>query len=250
MIYQQFLHTGKPTSEKLFDMLKAVPVPIISNLSFPGWPDGGMPDFSWYEAAAKTKTPSGMLVIDMESWPTSTRKERRDASRKFCIVYKTMKHFIPETMIGFYSYTPNRDLFNAITPPSSRTFLDWQSRNDDFSEHISCVDVLFPSIYYFYNRALNGPNANVNASLYFRRNLTEAIRLRNTYGSMSRPIIPYIWWEKHPGGPLLDSDVWESMVQTSLDLTGNCLAWGGFQRTWDDSAPWLETLKTATSVRS
>lgn len=243
MIYQQFLHTGRPSDRELFDSMGLSPVPIIHSGSFPGWSDGaGMPELPWYESAAKTKTPSGMLVIDQEAWPISTQQERRETSRKFCIVYKTMKHFLPDVLIGFYAYTPIRDLFNAITPTASKTFRDWQSRNDDLAEHIACVDILFPSIYYFYTRALNGPSSVEPASLYFRRNIEESIRLRNSYGCPSRPIIPYVWWEKHTGDVLLDADVWESMVQTSLDLTGNCLAWGGWQRAWNPSDPWLYTL--------
>lgn len=248
-MFQQLMHIGKPSDSALFDTLKTHPVPIISSASFPGWTEGGMPDLPWYLSASKTKTPSSMLVIDQESWPVSTKSERLDASRKFSVVYKTIKHLLPEIKIGFYSYSPLRDFFNAITPTNSQAFIDWQKRNDDMAEHVGLVDVLFPSIYFFYNRALNGQLATKDAALYFRRNLSEAIRLRDTFGNPSRPIIPYVWWEKHPGGgPLLDRDVWESMVQTSLDLTGNCLAWGGYQQVWDPSATWIEVLQQAQGL--
>lgn len=226
-------------------------IPIISRNTFPGWSDPlGMPDLEWYVRASAVKSESNILVIDQEEWPASTKTERLETSKKFAIVYKTIKHFIPETLIGFYSYSPTRDLFNAISPKNSKSFADWQSQNDDLAEHISCVDVLFPSIYYFYTRAINGPSITNNAPLYFQRNIDEAARLRDTFGNPSRQIIPYVWWEKHPGGPWLDADVWQSMVQTSLDRTGNCLAWGGFTRTWNPSDSWLEPLKNAQALPS
>lgn len=248
MRYQQFLHSGKPTSDQLFSMFKTLPIPIISSASYPGWTDDtAMPSFDWYVNASKTKTPSGKLVVDQESWPVSTRPERLEASRRFAVVYKTLRHLMPNTRLGFYAYSPIRDFFNAITPTTSKTFTDWQSRNDDFAEHISCVDILFPSIYFFYTRKLNGHAVVRDAPLYFQRNLQEAIRLRNTYGNQSAEIIPYVWWEKHPGGTLLDADVWQSMLQISLDLTGNCLVWGGWSdsgaQVWNPSAPWLEPLR-------
>lgn len=123
-MFQQLLHIGRPSDSALFDTLKTHPVPIISSASFPGWTEDGMPDLPWYLSASKTKTPSGMLVIDQESWPVSTKAERLDASRKFSVVYKTMKHLLPEIKIGFYSYSPLRDFFNAITPTSSQTYID------------------------------------------------------------------------------------------------------------------------------
>lgn len=247
-MFQQLLHIGRPSDSALFDTLKTHPVPIISSASFPGWTEGGMPDLSWYLSASKVKTPSGMLVIDQESWPVGTKSFRLETSQRFAVVFKTIKYLLPEVKIGFYSYSPLRDFFNAITPTNSQTYIDWQKRNDDLAEHVGLVDVLFPSIYYFYSRPLNGQQATKDATLYFRRNLSEAIRLRDTFGNPSRDIIPYIWWEKHPGGSLLDSDVWESMVQTSLDMTGNCLVWGGYQQPWNSSAPWLEPLRQAQGL--
>lgn len=202
----------------------------------------------WFTNAASIAANTERLVIDQESWPVDTKEDRRETSRKFAVVFKTIKHLIPDVRIGFYSYSPLRDFFNAISPTTSQAYKDWQKRNDDMSEHISCVDILFPSIYFFYKRQLNGHLAVRDAPLYFQRNLREAIRLRDTFGNPSREIIPYVWWEKHPGGTLLDSDVWQSMVQISLDLTGNCLAWGGFTQPWDSSAPWLESLRQAQGM--
>jgi len=250
-MFQQFLHTGKPSADELYNTYKLNPVPIINRVSYPGWTDKlGMPSLDYFKAAAKIQTPTNLLVIDHEDWPLGTRAERIDAATRYAIVYKTMKHFRPELRIGFYAFTPIRDLFNAIAPKTSDEFLNWQGRNEDMAEMYANVDVLLPSIYYFYTRATDGANAVKNAPLYFQRNIEEAIRLRDLSGSRNRPVIPYLWWMKHSGDRPLDLDVWESMIQTSLDMCGNAIAWGGWLQTWNPNDKWLKILQERSTTNT
>lgn len=248
MIYQQFLHTDKPSNEILLRRFGFRYIPIISKSSFGGWDNPyDLPSYSWYEQAAASIN-SDILVIDHEDWSVDSRNDRRSTSIKFSILYRSLKCVLPATRIGFYSYSPLRDFFNAVMNTKSIEFIQWTMKNDDMSAHLSCVDVLFPSIYFFYSRSRNGESIVDKADLYFRRNLAECLRLIKTYGRGDREIIPYVWWEQHPGGNDLDLDVWKNMVQVSLDTCGNCLAWGGYKKSWDDSSEWLKVLSLSTPV--
>ena len=257
-MYQQFLQTGRPSNDAIYQDYRLKPLPIIARTSFstgvepiPGWPDKlGLPELSWYASAAKTKTPTDELILDLEDWAVTTEADRIETARKFAIVHQTLKRYIPRTKIGFYGYTPLRDLFRAINSKNSTTFKAWQADNDDMAEMVAAVDMLCPTIYWYYNRATNGTNAGKDAALYFRRNLEEAIRLRDTFSTPSKPIIPYIWWMAHSSPGPLDLDVWESMIQTSLDMCGNAIAWGGWLQTWNPNDKWLKILQERSTTNT
>lgn len=249
MMFQQFLHRNRPSNDELFQSYGVKPLPILQRSSFSGWTDPQEPpSFAWNQSAVRIQSESNILVFDFEDWPQGTRSERLQTARKFqhsLAIYRTVR---PEMQIGYYATFPKRDLFRAILPTNHPDFLTWQSENDDGQDIIRLVDVLFPSIYWYYTRAVNGPNYMRDAPLYFRRNIEEAQRIASQYGRPGRPVIPYVWWMRHDGTAPLDLDAWACMLKTALDMTGSAVIWGGSGQEWNDQEPWLQVVKQCSKV--
>ena len=243
--WQQLLHTGKPTDAALAE-LGLTPLPFITRTTYAGWADGHtLPPAVWYDnLAANLVAPQGWAVIDHEDWGNATQAERLATAGMFATVYREIKARRPEVKFGFYGYAPKRDLFRAKMLPGNASYKEWQAENDDMAAMAAVVDGFFPTIYYFYNTAVNGVNANVGVEDYFRENLREARRIRDAYGDPNRPVFPYVWWKCHAhDADDLDPEAWQPMVEISFSEADGCVLWGGWQNTWDGSASWWLSFK-------
>ncbi len=250
--FHGLLQTGRP-SDAQFELTYGLkPLPITTRTSFSGWSDGAtLPPAQWFDNAAAGLAPThGWVLIDHEDWPQGTQAERLDTASKFSALYAGLKSRRPDLKIGFYSYAPKRDLFRAIKAHSDPDYLAWQDENDDMAEMVSVVDGLFPSIYYFYTRAVNG-DATITAHipLYFQENIAEAKRLRQRYGRPTNPIYPYIWWMRHDETSELDADVWQAMIAQATDLADGFVLWGGWLQSWDGRAAWWKTVRDQMRTR-
>jgi hypothetical protein len=87
----------------------------------------------------------------------------------------------------------------------------------------------------------------LTVSGYLEANLAETKRIRRVYGKYESPIYPYLWWRKHDNSRDLDADIWELTLREVLDKsTGadGAILWGGWQVTWDETAPWWLAVKS------
>lgn len=236
--FEGFLHSAVPDLDAQYGIKR---LRFINRTSYSGWTDDtALPPAAWYNnVAAGYTNPHNYLLIDIESWPVSTQAERLATSDKFATVYAELKSRRPDLQIGFYAYPTIRDLFNAILPHGDANYLAWQAKNNDFATIWAVVDIVFPSIYWFYNTALDGPGANNNSHLYFHENIGEAIRCRTTFGH-NQPIVPYVTFDavSHASGNLVDPIVWDDMVRTAYLEADGLILWGGFTETWSNGNPW------------
>lgn len=252
MVWHQLFQTDRPSDEALRS-LSLTAMPLISRRTYAGWDDGStLPPRAWYENLRTTlQAPYGWAVINHEDWAMTTQAERRDTAAKFAAVYTEAKKSRPEVKFGFYGFAPRRDLYRARMLPGHVDYKAWQSENDDMAAMAAVVDGFFPSIYYFYNVAVDGASANTGVADYYRENIREAARLRDTYGDRTRPIYPYIWWKAQAHDTdLLDDAAWIPMIEIAFAESDGCVLWGGSQESWSAmSAPW-RTFRARLSKRT
>jgi len=121
--------------------------------------------------------------------------------------------FEPKIKWGFYAipFTTNWDTMSG--------FLD---RNNHIEKLLKEVDVLFPSMYMFYDDGIVGTLKN---SEYITSNIEKSIELGKKYG---KPVYPFVLHRFHPsneklGWLLMENSFWEDYVNkiVSCEYNGN-----------------------------
>lgn len=208
-----------------------------------------LPPTAWYDALAANYThPDNMLLLDMESFPTSTTPERTAAIAKFVTMYQEMKTRRPDLQIGFYAY-PHMGRYSDVlgnTPqslPGGADYLAFQAMNDEFAPMWAVVDFIAPTVYYPYNRT-GTPGAPIQQPWihnYFYHNLLDVLRCRTAYGH-NQPIYTYVW-HSLPNGEDIDMDVWDDMIRTTYTMVDGLILWSiNTQPTWDDNTWWWKNF--------
>jgi hypothetical protein len=250
-IWHQLLQVDRPTTAQ-FAGMGVKHLPFIDRLTYAGWTDPLVqaPE-AWLDNMASTLVaPYGWAGVDHEGWPHSTQAERLATSALFAVFHNNLRTWRPDVRFVHYGYAPKRDLFRAKTLPGHPDYIAWQAENDDMAEMAAVVDGFAPSIYYFYNEEQHGVGINAGVEDYYRENIREAKRLRDTYGDPTRPIYPYIWWKAHSAETEdLDPAAWNPMVDISLSEADGCILWGGFQNAWSDSNAWWKYFRGALPRR-
>lgn len=248
--WQQLLQTSKPTAAQ-FDGMGLHALPFIQRNTYEGWTDETEPPpAEWLDNLASTLVaPYSWAVVDHEDWLQDTQANRLATADKFVTFFNGMKSRRPDVNFCFYAYAPKRDFFRARTLPGHADYLAWQAENDDMAAMAAVVDGFCPSIYHFYNVDVNGVDANLGVEDYYRENIRETKRLRDTYGDSSRPIFPYIWWKAHSHEGLLDDAAWLPMIEIALAEADGFIVWGGFQEAWDDTAAWWQKFRVRLPKR-
>jgi hypothetical protein len=147
----------------------------------------------------------------------------------------------PRRPIGYYGALPGRDYWRAIRGPGTAEYRAWQRENDRLAPLERGVDLLFPSVYAFYD----DPQGWVT---YATAQICEARRIS------SKPVYVFLWFEYHPGtrpaGEFIPAAFWRLQLETVRRLADGVVIWGGYDqvalraRPWDPSAPWWrETLR-------
>jgi len=110
----------------------------------------------------------------------------------------------------------------------------WRVRNLEMAQLADVADIIFPSLYTFYDN-------HAEWAVYARANIAEARK----YG---KPVIPFLWFEYHTstdlGGQLIDGDYWAKQLLVCRQEADGLVIWGGYLRSFDPKAPWwIETVK-------
>ncbi|HZL37965.1 MAG TPA: hypothetical protein VFC78_21795, partial [Tepidisphaeraceae bacterium] len=195
-----------------------------------------------------------MVCIDIEKWPIDIRVTPRaqveQNLRKLAQIADWFHDERPDLRIGFYGIAPITDFW---TPYNYHTalrlkatspywaskeaeytlgFEGWQRSNDFVRERLGRhIDVLFPSLYQFYDD-INGWD------IYARANVAEADR----YG---KAVFPFIWFRYHPNtealhNKLIPVDQWTRQLELTTRLSEGPVIWGGYKETWDPNQPWWQ----------
>lgn len=200
------------------------------------WPkdhDRIEPHIPTLEALAPTL--SGVVCLDIEHWPwyKATAEERSETIRKLVLVASTIKRVNPNIEIGYYSMLPQRKYWEPIKQYQNQ--LDaWRADNLELMPVAEAVDVIFPSLYTFFD-------VPADWQKYAIGNINEA----RIYG---KPVIPLIWPQFHDSSPLkfqpIPGDFWRLQLETCRAYADSVILWGGYKTEWNPVEPWyLETIR-------
>jgi hypothetical protein len=111
-----------------------------------------LPDRSRVNAFAQLAAQSSnILVIDIEQWPLVGDPQTVAASiLKLQTVIRWFKTPVPSMKVGFYGFPPLRDYWDSVQGEGTPRYQSWQTRNDGLASIAQLADVLFPSLYTFY----------------------------------------------------------------------------------------------------
>jgi hypothetical protein len=213
------------------------PLPTPSPLWHPESPRDRIDLSTMRAALAKLPADTKLFFIDIEYWPLLQVPEAVLASsaanyKQVVTIVRAMK---PGVRFGFYNVIPV-GVYWAILMKKSPEYADWQRVNRALDPLGASVDVLFPSLYTFYNDQ-DGWMAAAEGLL------SEARR-------HGKPVYPFLWPQYHDSnaqlaGEYIPTDFWRAQLRFCRDHADGIVLWGGYQQPWDDDASWWRaTLQT------
>lgn len=177
-----------------------------------------------------------ILVIDVESIDTQDETsgeykgdfELSDGMRVYEDIAAHIRTEAPHIRYGFYMVLPQRRYWN-------RNYI-WKARNDYFKPLSKMVDIIFPSLYAFYDDIQGWKDYAID-------NINEAKKY-------NRPVYPFLWPQYHNAssrpGEYIEPDYWRAQVETCLTHADGLVLWGGYNEEWNDQAPWWQIVKEYT----
>jgi hypothetical protein len=236
LVFDALLFTNKPDLTTIG--LEPATVVEPDRWLLPGQSVDQIPDESSIRSGLRAiGATRGTLVLDQEDWPQQGTTAVVGASvTKFLTLLSSVRTVGFQGPIGYYSVPPIRDYWRAIGLPSSEPYQAWQAENDQFQPLASAVDVLFPSIYTFYDD-------QAGWTKYAIANLSEARRL-----ARGKPVYAFIWPQYHESNPtlgltLIPGQFWALQLQTIAKYADGVVIWGGWQMLWDEQAEWWQATR-------
>jgi len=183
---------------------------------------------------------SHILAIDIEHWPLIGDPATVAASiKKYQTVIGWYKATTaPELKIGFYGVTPVRNYWDSIQEKNSPRYQAWEKQNDAVASIAQLEDVLFPSVYTFYEDREEWKK-------YAIAQIQEARRYAGR-----KPVYVFLWPQYHGsnkklGSAFLPGDYWRTELETARKYADGVVIWCcSTRQTWDDNAPWWSETKT------
>ena len=183
---------------------------------------------------------SNYLCLDVEHWPIDDEETISESIRKYLSLLHTVRDIRPDAKIGYYGIPPKRDYFAAIGQQTSERYRAWQNINMQLTKLGAEVDIVFPSLYTFYNRPLE-----------WRRYAIGNIEAARTY---NKPVLPFLWPQYHESSRLrglnyIAAEFWSLQLDTVAIHADGLVIWGGWDfkqnrpAEWDENAPWWQVTK-------
>ncbi len=178
-----------------------------------------LPDRGRIAAFAQIANQStGILVVDIEHWPlTGGADAVAESIQKYQTVIKWFKAPSPSLKVGFYGVVPIRDYWDSLQEGTPR-YATWQKENDGVASIGKLADVLFPSIYTFYEDR-NG------WSQYALAQIREARRHAD-----GKPVYVFLWPQYHESNKklantFLPGDYWRMELDTARKYADGVVIW-------------------------
>jgi len=141
----------------------------------------------------------------------------------------------PKLRIGYYGVLPIRDYWvpNRYTKADA-DYAAWQAGNRALRKLADHTDVIFPSLYTFYDDPKGWEK-------YAVANMEEA-RIYH------KPVYPFLWPEYHDSnkslsGKELPPDLWRRELEISRQYADGIVVWGGYKKDWREDALWWQETK-------
>jgi hypothetical protein len=170
-----------------------------------------------------------LLVIDVEHWSlsgTSPDAIERNIER-YVTVLDTFRSHMPGVRLGLYGTVPIRNYWTPVNGKPAE-LATWRSENERVKPVADASDVIFPSLYTFYDD-------RDGWLTYAKANIAEAQR----YG---RPVYPFLWPQYHTTWQPIDRDFWRLQLETVRDNADGMVIWTPAKGRphWNPDAPWWQ----------
>ena len=216
-----------------------------------------LPNQETVEAIAKEISPNlrTLVAFDIEHWPLDIRKtafkdsddilsgdfaQAEESREKLIQILRWAKAANPSLKYGYYSCVPIRDYFTPVGKDPGK-LKQWQAANDVLLPLADAADVLFPSLYTFYEDQKGWQQ-------YARGVIGEAKRL-----AKGKPIYVFLWPRYHGsnkalGNRLVAGDFWGIQLETvySEGVRG-IVIWGASREKWEPEAQWWQETQAFMS---
>ncbi|MEY8879033.1 MAG: hypothetical protein AB9M60_21160 [Leptothrix sp. (in: b-proteobacteria)] len=180
------------------------------------------------------------LILDFEQFSTSGDPQAVNRSiGKLNEIAAAFRAAQPGLKIGHYGVLPVRDYWRSLSQDRRNgPFRDWQIQNDRLKQLEQHVDVLFPSLYTFYEDQEGWRKFAVSQ-------ICEARRISD------KPVIVFLWPEYHDSnqkvqGRFIPGDYWKMQLETAYRYADGIVIWGGYDiknrrpHDWDEQAAWWQ----------
>lgn len=184
----------------------------------------------------------GFVYLDYEQWAVSGLPDDRlsENIHKLAQVADIARETVPDVKFGYYGLIPCFDYYNVISGDPAK-IARWQNCNARLDELAKHVDVVMPSLYAF-----------VNDQQAWDKFASAQLQAARRYG---KPVYAFLWPEFHPSnvklkGTNIPAQFWRHQLEFCKTHADGVILWGGWQKKWDEGAPWwvetkafMETLK-------
>ena len=220
--------------------LKPVTVVYASEL-WPKQADRREPDSHFVETVAAPRLRpkvTDLAVIDVEHWDLAgiSPVDIDRNTRRYVALLTALRKSFPGVKLGLYGTIPVRDYWTPVKGSPSR-LQAWRHDNRRLQPIADVVDVVFPSLYAFYDDADGWIT-------YAQANMDEA----KAYG---KPVYPFLWPQYHGSRDQIAPDFWRVQLETVFENADGMVIWTpakGKPR-WNPEAPWwretVDFLRTA-----
>ncbi|MBI1367373.1 MAG: hypothetical protein GC162_01830 [Planctomycetes bacterium] len=226
------LHSRRDTpTDRPVDHYGMRPIAIFYRSAL--WPAGSDPDqpnLPQVRRLVSRLKGSTLVCLDVEHWPLTGDREVVERSVDKLIAMADAAHeAAPTVTLGFYGVLPLRSYWGAVAPTESKQYQDWVAQCDAVRRLVDHVDVLFPSLYTFYDK----PDA---WETYARNTITVARRY-------NKPVVVFLWPQYHESSDLkntyLDAAFWSRQLKVCHEAADGIVLWDRpGPGAWDENAPW------------
>lgn len=209
--------------------------PIVGSSFLPSGESGDRP----LEVENLTKlglSRAEVVYLDIESLPVCNVPDERieDDVRVLTAGLQRMRAMLPGKLLGFYGLLPVRDYW-AINTGDQVKLEAWHRCNSRLTTFAEGVDVIFPSLYTFYNDSIGWDKFAV-------ANLREARR----YG---KPVYAFLWPQFHDSnaalkGTFIPGKLWRHELELCRREADGVVLWAYSPAPWDPDAPWWRETKS------
>jgi len=209
-----------------------------------GKPEEGLPHEAQVHRVANEVAGLGdMVILDIEHWSLQGQARTVEGSlSKYLTVLRWFREAKPDVTVGYYGTVPIRDYWRAIKDSKTTEHEAWRAENDHLGELAAAVDVLFPSLYTFYNDREGWKKFAI-------AQIAEARR----YGG-GKPVYVFLWPEFHDSnrllkGTYLSASFWQLQLETAKAYADGVVIWGGWgldnrPQNWNELAEWWQVTKS------
>jgi hypothetical protein len=236
VVFDALLYQGRPD-------LSALGMPRIIQMNPPHGAGDEVDDQKTRATMQGIKDYRGVIFLDYEAWPLGgvPAEVVADHVEKYSRVAEIAHETVPKATFGYYGVLPCREYWGLVL--ADRTKIDaWKECNRQGEAIANHVDVIFPSVYTFYD--------NQQAwDVYAKGMIAEARRY-------NKPVYVFLWPEFHPSNLLLrgtniPAKFWRHQLEfCRASAADGIVIWGGWQEQWKEDAPWwIETKAFLASLQ-